>query len=172
MTRNIYDKERYQALTARVMADMPEGMRLQVRTFDELTTDELYALLHTRSQVFVVEQDCVYQDVDYHDQKAIHLWIDYEGQTVAQCRICPAGTKLLHLSIGRVVTIVRGRGFGALIMRKAIALAHSLFPAERGIFIESQATKQGFYEKLGFRATSESFMMEGLLHLNMWLDFK
>ena len=71
-----------------------------------------------------------------------------------------------------VITTVRGHGYGALIMSKAIDLARLLFPHEQGIFIESQATKQGFYEKLGFIARSEPFMMEGLLHLNMWLDLK
>ena len=120
----------------------------------------------------MVEQNCVYQDIDYHDQTAIHLWLEHEGHIVAQCRICPSGTKLPHLSIGRVITTVRGHGYGALIMSKAIDLARLLFPHEQGIFIESQATKQGFYEKLGFIARSEPFMMEGLLHLNMWLDLK
>ena len=150
---------------------LPDGCRLRVRTFGMLTTDELYALLRTRSEVFIVEQDCVYQDVDGHDQTAIHLWLEHKGRKVAQCRICPAGTKLAELSIGRVITTERGKGYGFLIMEKAIAVARQLFPKEKGIFIESQATKQGFYEKLGFRAISEPFMMEGLLHLNMRLDF-
>ena len=90
---------------------------------------------------------------------------------MAQCRICPAGTKLSRLSIGRVITTERGRGYGLIIMRAAIALARRLYPSQAGIFIESQATKQAFYERLGFRALSEPFMMEGLLHLNMWLSF-
>lgn len=144
---------------------------MRARRYGELTTDELYDLLRTRSQVFVVEQDCVYQDVDGHDQTAIHLWLERDGVKVAQCRICPAGTKLPRLSIGRVITTERGRGYGLIIMRKAIALAHRLYPSESGIFIESQATKQAFYERLGFRALSEPFMIEGLLHLNMWLSF-
>lgn len=144
---------------------------MRARRYGELTTDELYDLLRTRSQVFVVEQDCVYQDVDGHDQTAIHLWLERDGVKVAQCRICPAGTKLPRLSIGRVITTERGSGYGLIIMRKAIALAHRLYPSESGIFIESQATKQAFYERLGFRALSEPFMMEGLLHLNMWLSF-
>ncbi len=157
--------------TELLQQNLPDGCRLQVRTFAQMTTDELYALLHTRSQVFVVEQDCVYQDIDYHDQTAVHLWLECQGEKVAQCRICPAGTKLPKMSIGRVITTVRGKGYGAIIMRKAITLAHHLFPGQPGIFIESQATKQGFYEKLGFVPISEPFMMEGLLHLNMWLEF-
>lgn len=170
--RDKFNQERYLSSVARVVENMPDGLSLQVRTFEELSTNELYALLHTRSEVFVVEQNCVYQDVDYHDQTAIHLWLEHEGHMVAQCRICPAGTKLPHLSIGRVITTLRGHGYGAIIMQRAINLAHHLYPSAEGIFIESQATKQGFYEKLGFRATSDPFMMEGLLHLNMWLDLK
>lgn len=150
---------------------LPQGCCLRVRRFGELTTDQLYDLLRTRSQVFVVEQNCVYQDVDGHDQTAIHLWLERDGAKVAQCRICPAGTKLPRLSIGRVITTERGRGYGLIIMRAAIALARRLYPSQAGIFIESQATKQAFYERLGFRAMSEPFMMEGLLHLNMWLPF-
>lgn len=170
--RVLFDYDRFLSSVNRVAEEMPQGIRLQIRTYEEMDKAELYALLHIRSQVFVVEQNCVYQDIDYHDQSAIHLWLEYEGHIVAQCRICPSGTKLPHLSIGRVITTVRGHGYGALIMSKAIDLARLLFPHEQGIFIESQATKQGFYEKLGFIARSEPFMMEGLLHLNMWLDLK
>ncbi len=150
---------------------LPEGCRLRACCFAQLTTGELYDLLRTRSEVFIVEQDCVYQDVDNYDQTAIHLWLECRGVKVAQCRICPAGTKLPDLSIGRVITTERGKGYGLIIMHKAIELARRLFPGQPGIFIESQATKQAFYEKLGFRAISAPFMMEGLFHLNMWLAF-
>ena len=148
---------------------LDNGCVLHIKTFDTLTTSELYDLLHVRSAVFVVEQDCVYQDIDYNDQTALHLWMTRDGKVVAMCRICPAGTKLKEVSIGRVITTERGRGYGSLIFSKAIATAKRSLGSFDVIHIESQATKQHFYEKFGFVATSEPFMMEGLLHLDMEL---
>lgn len=146
--------------------------RVHVKTFDRLTVHELYALLRTRSEVFIVEQDCVYQDVDDNDQTAIHLWMTCGEKIVAMCRVCPGGTKMEHVSFGRVVTTERGKGYGAVIVELAIGAARRFLGRFDRITIESQATKQGFYEKFGFVATSEPFMMEGLPHLNMVLDMR
>ncbi len=151
---------------------LPEGCELHIRAFGELTTSELYALLHTRSEVFIVEQDCVYQDLDYHDQTATHLWLTLGGQIVAMCRVCPRGTKMAEVSIGRVISTQRGKGYGKAIVEAAIATVKKLLPDTRCIDIESQADKRGFYESFGFKATSEPFMMEGLMHQKMRLDFK
>ncbi len=145
-------------------------MELHVKTYDELTKDELYALLHLRSKVFIVEQDCVYQDLDYNDQTAVHLWLTHEGQMVAMGRICPAGTKMGGLSIGRIISAERGRGYGKAIMQAALDETVKRFPSVKRIEIEAQADKQGFYESFGFRATSEPFMYEQRLHMNMVLD--
>ena len=118
----------------------------------------------------MVEQECVYQDIDYNDQDAIHLWLtDTGGRIVALSRVCPGGTKMKNLSIGRVITTVRGKGYGAMIFQAALDVARERFSDTRLIEIEAQLTKQHFYEKFGFRATSEPFMMEGLLHLRMEL---
>ncbi len=128
--------------------------------------------MRVRSEVFVVEQDCVYQDLDGNDQTAIHIWLTKEGKVVAMCRICPEGTKMPNTSIGRVITTERGKGYGMLIMRIAINTVMERLPAADHIEIEAQLTKQKFYERLGFVATSEPFMMEGLMHLEMRLDLK
>ena len=152
--------------------DIPSDCQLHIKTFDQLTTSELYELLRIRSEVFVVEQDCVYQDVDNNDQTAIHIWLTKDGQVVAMCRICPEGTKLASTSIGRVITTERGKGYGMLIMKIAINSVMERIPAADHIEIEAQLTKQKFYERLGFVATSEPFMMEGLMHLEMKLDLK
>ena len=146
------------------------GLTLHIKTFQQLTTRELYDLLHVRSAVFVVEQECVYQDIDYNDQDAIHLWLtDGSGKIVALSRVCPGGTKMKNLSIGRVISTVRGKGYGTMIFQAALDVARERFSDTRLIEIEAQLTKQHFYEKFGFRATSEPFMMEGLLHLDMEL---
>lgn len=148
---------------------LDNGCTLHIKTFDQLTTSELYDILHIRSAVFIVEQNCVYQDVDYNDQTAIQLWLTHGDKIVALCRICPSGTKLKNLSIGRVIATERGKGYGALIFQTAIDTAKLYLGDFNLIQIESQLTKQHFYENFGFVATSEPFMMEGLLHLNMEL---
>lgn len=148
------------------------GCTLYIKTFDQLTTEELYALLHARSEVFIVEQNCIYQDIDYNDQTAIHLWLTREDKIVSMCRICPAGTKLKNLSIGRVISTERGKGYGATIFQAAIDTTREYIKSFDKIEIEAQLTKQHFYEKFGFKATSEPFMMEGLLHLHMELQSK
>ena len=152
--------------------DIQYDCQVHIKTFDQLTTSELYELLRVRSEVFVVEQNCVYQDVDNNDQTAIHIWLTKGGKTVAMCRICPEGTKLASTSIGRVITMERGKGYGMLIMKIAINTVMERIPAADHIEIEAQLTKQKFYERLGFVATSEPFMMEGLMHLEMKLNLK
>lgn len=146
---------------------LPIDCTLHVKSFNDLTKDELYDLLHIRSSVFIVEQNCVYQDIDYNDQHSTHLWLTHNNKIVAMCRICPAGTKMQEQSIGRVITTERGKGYGLIIMRAAIIHATKTNPDLRCIDIEAQADKQPFYEKLGFLPMSEPFMMEGLPHLHM-----
>ena len=96
---------------------------LHKKTFQELTTDELYELLRVRSEVFVVEQNCVYQDMDGDDQKSIHMWLTVADKIVALARVCPAGTHMKEISIGRVITTERGKGYGKQIMLYAIDAA-------------------------------------------------
>ncbi len=120
---------------------------LHKKTFQELTTDELYELLKVRSEVFVVEQNCVYQDMDGDDQKSIHLWLTVADKIVALARVCPAGTHMKEISIGRVITTERGKGYGKQIMLRAIEAA-----------IE---------ESVGFKQSSDTFMLDGIPHIKM-----
>lgn len=139
---------------------------LHKKTFPELTTTELYDLLRIRSEVFVVEQDCVYQDMDYDDQPAIHLWLTEGDRIVALCRVCPAGTHMEEVSIGRVITTVRGKGYGRRMMLAGIEAAKEHFGATR-IEIEAQEYAKGFYELTGFRQSSEPFILDGIPHIKM-----
>ena len=100
------------------------------KSFQELTVDELYELLRIRSEVFVVEQNCVYQDMDNDDQKSIHLWLTVANKVVALARVCPAGTHMKEVSIGRVITTERGKGYGKQIMLYAIEAAKKHFGAK------------------------------------------
>lgn len=139
---------------------------LHKKAFHELTVDELYELLRVRSLVFVVEQNCAYQDLDGDDQDSIHLWLTLEGKTVALARVCPAGTHMHEISIGRVVTTKRGQGYGKQIMLHAIKVGIECFGAER-IDIEAQEYAKGFYEGVGFKQSSDTFMLDGIPHIKM-----
>ena len=139
---------------------------LHKKAFSELTVDELYGLLRVRSEVFVVEQDCVYQDMDGDDQASIHLWLTEGDKLVALCRVCPAGTHMDEISIGRVITTERGKGYGMRIMREGIAAAREYFGA-KVIDIEAQEYAKGFYEQVGFRQSSAPFMLDGIPHIKM-----
>ena len=139
------------------------------KNFYDLTLDELYELLRIRNDVFVVEQDCVYQDLDYDDQTAVHLWLTEGGKVVALCRVCPAGTHMEAVSIGRVITTERGKGYGKQIMLAGIETAKKRFGATR-IDIEAQEYAKGFYEQVGFRQSSDPFILDGIPHIRMtWL---
>ena len=143
------------------------GLSLHKKRFDELTTQELYELLRIRTDVFVVEQNCVYQDMDYDDQAAIHLWLTDEAERiVALSRVCPAGTHMEEVSIGRVITTERGKGYGKQIMLAGIEAAKEHFEAKL-IEIEAQEYAKGFYELVGFRQSSEQFMLDGIPHIKM-----
>lgn len=139
---------------------------LHKKSFHQLTTDELYELLRVRSEVFVVEQNCVYQDLDGDDQKAIHLWLTLEGKTVALARVCPAETHMTEISIGRVITTERGKGYGKEILLHAIDAASEHFGATL-IDIEAQEYAKGFYESVGFKQSSGTFMLDGIPHIKM-----
>jgi ElaA protein len=142
---------------------------LHKKRFQNLTVNELYELLRVRSEVFVVEQDCVYQDLDGDDQASIHLWLTVGDKVVAVCRVCPAGTHMEEVSIGRVITTERGKGYGKQIMLEGIRAAREYFGATR-IDLEAQEYARGFYEQVGFRQSSDPFILDGIPHIKMTYD--
>ena len=142
---------------------------LHTKAFQDLTVDELYEILRIRSEVFVVEQNCVYQDMDCDDQKSVHLWLTRGDKIVALCRVCPAGTHMEEISIGRVITTERGKGYGKRMMLEGIKAARKFFGAQR-IDIEAQEYAREFYEQVGFRQSSEPFILDGIPHIRMTCD--
>ena len=148
------------------MNDMNIETVFHKKTFQQLTIDELYELLRVRSEVFVVEQNCVYQDLDGDDKEAIHLWLTVADNIVALARVCPAGTHMKEISIGRVITTERGKGYGKKIMLRAIDAAIEHFGATI-IGIEAQEYAKGFYESVGFKQLSDTFMLDGIPHIKM-----
>ena len=144
-------------------------MNWHYKHFDRLTTAELYALLQLRSKVFVVEQNCPYQDLDNKDQKAVHLWYsDHTGAILACCRLLPQGVSYTEASIGRVVTDpeARGRNIGRELMERAIRYVHEHWPATT-IRIGAQLYLKQFYESLSFVQASEVYLEDNIPHIEM-----
>lgn len=142
-------------------------MDVKVITFDQFSIPELYEVLRLRSEVFVVEQDCVYQDIDNKDQKAIHI-IGFENDTVvAYTRFFKPGDYFEQASIGRVVVLPkhRGKDHGKEIMQKSIDFAKEQgFPS---INISAQCYLDKFYTDLGFKATGKKYLEDGIPHQEM-----
>lgn len=141
-------------------------MELAVKTFQELTADELYELLRLRAEVFVVEQTCVYQDLDGRDQAALHLLLREGEELQAYARVLPAGTAFPTAGLGRVCTRSRGRGLGRAVVAAGIRAAREKLGAEE-ITIEAQSYVRGLYESFGFRQSSEEFLEDGIPHIQM-----
>ena len=136
--------------------------------FDELTPGELYDILRLRTAVFVMEQNCVFQDMDGADPKCWHLFGVQDSQIVAYCRLVPAGVKYAEPSIGRVITplVTRGTGRGRALMREALARAQKLWPGQ-ALRIGAQSHLQRFYAEFGFTKASEPYDEDGILHVEM-----
>lgn len=141
-------------------------MQLKIKNFHELTTTELYELLKVRAAVFVVEQDCVYQDLDDIDYKSLHIFLEEEGAVQAYLRLFQKDIQENSVQIGRVLTVKRGTGLGEEILKAGIEAAKTQYGA-RKIYIEAQVYAIGFYEKAGFRVVSDEFLEDGIPHVAM-----
>lgn len=139
-----------------------------ISAFDALDNHLLYAILKLRSEIFVVEQNIVYLDIDGNDQKSLHVCL-MEGDTLAgYARILPPGVKFPEAAIGRLVVDKRHRGNkrGAELMLYCINETRARYN-HAPIVIEAQAPLQKFYESLGYKAITTPYMLEGLLHVKM-----
>ena len=137
----------------------------KIKTFSELTTTELYEIIKARVNVFVVEQDCPYPDLDDYDQKAIHLWAEKEGEVLAYCRIFDKGIKYPETSIGRVVTTEKGRGTGLgkqLISYAIDVIENRLRTTEVRISAQDYLLK--FYSGFGFVDTGKKYLEDNIPH--------
>ncbi|CAL2080686.1 GNAT family N-acetyltransferase [Tenacibaculum sp. 190524A02b] len=143
-------------------------MIIIVKTFNELTTSELYDILQLRSEVFVVEQDCVYQDIDGKDQKALHIIGVKEGKVVAYTRVFDGGDYFETPSIGRVVVALPERkyGFGHDIIKASIKAINEYYK-NKIITISAQTYLLKFYGAHGFVATGKEYLEDGLPHVKM-----
>jgi ElaA protein len=139
-----------------------------IKKFDELTPHQLYAALRLRSEVFVVEQTCVFLDMDNKDQSSYHLMGWNDDKLVAYTRLIPPGIAYKEPSIGRVVTSpsVRGTGIGKEVMEKSIEEAARLF-GKKAIRIGAQLYLKKFYGSLGFEQSSDIYDEDGIDHIEM-----
>lgn len=144
-------------------------LEIQIKTFDELQTKELYDLLQLRSEVFVVEQDCVYQDIDGKDQKALHVLGYYQDQLVAYTRLFKPGDYFEYSSIGRVVVkeSFRQFGFGKDIMKASIKVIEEGSNGKM-IKISAQCYLKKFYNELGFIEEGDTYLEDGIPHMAMY----
>lgn len=137
-------------------------------SFNELSPSALYSILQLRNAVFVVEQNCVYQDADNKDEKSFHL-AGWENNTlVAYCRVLPPGISFRESSIGRVVISPghRNAGYGRKLMELAIGYALGQFMCNK-IIIGAQLYLKSFYESLGFVQISEPYLEDNIPHIEM-----
>ena len=143
-------------------------MNWKIKRFEELTTTELYEILRVRAEVFVVEQTCVYQDLDLKDKKAYHLFCENNGEIAAYLRILDKGVSYPEISIGRVLTRETNRRIGLAreMMQNAISFIKEEL-GERHIRISAQLYLQRFYESLGFSVTSDIYLEDDIEHIEM-----
>lgn len=148
-------------------------MAFQFKHFSELTTSELYDILRLRAEIFVVEQDCVYNDIDGHDKEAVHQFLIKDDEIVAYTRLLKPGNRFNSYSIGRVVVkeSERGTGLGIQMMQEAKTYIRENWKADK-IKISAQKYLRKFYEDLGFVIVTEEYLEDGIPHFGMLLEFK
>jgi ElaA protein len=143
-------------------------MNFITKSFSELNITELYNILQLRSEVFVVEQDCVYQDLDFKDQKSLHIFGYKNDKIVAYTRIFKPGDYFDNASIGRVVVEVNERkyGYGHDLMKASIASIKDIFKVDN-ITISAQVYLKKFYESHGFLKVGNDYLEDGIPHIRM-----
>lgn len=141
-------------------------MKQYIKRFDELSTAELYEILKLRNAVFIVEQNCAYQDIDGLDETAYHMWLEDENGIAAYVRLLPPGVRFDDSVIGRVIAVRRRSGVGSQIVRTAQSAVREVFGTD-SVTIEAQVYAREFYEKLGFVQQSDEFDEDGIPHILM-----
>ncbi|MBK9382065.1 MAG: GNAT family N-acetyltransferase [Chitinophagaceae bacterium] len=145
-------------------------MNWTLKKFEDLTSVELYAIMQLRNEVFVVEQNCVYQDADNKDPGSYHFMGWRDSKLIAYTRLLPPGLAYTEPSIGRVVTSpsARGSGTGRELMNKSIENIYALF-GKSPVKIGAQLYLKKFYSSLGFQQSSDIYLEDGIEHIEMIL---
>ena len=144
-------------------------MNLVTKYFNELTTTELYEILKSRAEIFVVEQNCIYQDLDDIDYRSLHMFYESDGKVIAYLRAFEKDASAGIVQIGRVLTLTHKTGLGGKILKDGIAhIREKMNPSS--IYIEAQCYATGFYEREGFVVSSGEFLEDGIPHVEMVLN--
>ncbi|MEH6658747.1 GNAT family N-acetyltransferase [Leeuwenhoekiella marinoflava] len=143
-------------------------MEIKILSFDQLTIHTLYELLQLRAEVFVVEQNCPYQDIDGKDQKALHVLGYKDGKLVAYTRLFKSGAYFNNASIGRVLVKENQRqyGYGRVIMQNSITYIERIFDSKT-IELSAQTYLKKFYNELGFEEVGEGYLEDDIPHIRM-----
>ena len=144
-------------------------MQLLVKHFTELSAAELYAILRARQDVFVVEQNCPFPEIDGKDLDAYHLWFEENGEILAYARVLDRGVSFETPAVGRVISIRRREGLGSRILSEGIRIAREKYSAE-AVMLEAQVYARKLYEEQGFVQVSEEFLEDGIPHIIMRLE--
>ena len=145
-------------------------MKLITKSFTELTTTELYEILKARAKIFVVDQNCIYQDLDDIDYRSLHIFYEDKGKIIAYLRAFEKDSSAKIVQMGRVLTLTHGTGLGGNLLKKGIRqIKEKMNPSS--IYIEAQCYATGFYEREGFVISSEEFLEDGIPHVEMVLTF-
>lgn len=142
-------------------------MNLIAKNFTELNTSELYEILKARTEVFLLEQNIICQDMDDVDYNSLHCFFLEDRKVIAYLRAYYVGDGVVK--VGRVLTLTHGIGNGKELMLKSIEAIKDKMPCEK-ITVNAQKHASGFYEKFGFKVTSDEFLEEGVLHIAMELN--
>lgn len=144
----------------------------QFSSFSDLSNKDLYEVLAQRQNIFILEQTCLYPDIDGYDLEAHHLlgWRTFDGkrELAAYLRVLAPGVKYPEMSLGRVITTqaARGTGAGRALLQRGIECAETLYPGHR-IRIGAQQYLEGFYQSFGFQTVSAPYDEDGILHIDM-----
>lgn len=141
-------------------------MNLIYKKFDDLTNRQVYEILKSRSEIFLLEQNIVCQDMDDIDYEALHCFFEKEGKVIAYLRAYVYCEETNTVKIGRVITLSHGNGTGRKLFEQSLEAIKSVFSPDK-LIISAQKQAVGFYEKFGFEVVSDEYMEENVAHFEM-----
>lgn len=139
-------------------------LKLYIKRFDQLNVSKLYEILKLRQDIFILEQQCLYSDIDFIDEKSLHIYYQEKGKIIAYLRMFEKDTNTCQL--GRIISLNRRQGFGTSLINETLQLLKQEKKYEK-VYVEAQKYAIEFYEKLGFYVISDVFLEDGIEHVKM-----
>ena len=142
-------------------------MNFVSKFFDQLTSSEVYEILKARTKIFIVEQNCPYQDSDGTDYESLHVFYEQDGEILAYLRAFVKEKGVVQ--VGRVLTVEHGKGLGGKLLKEGLEQVKEKYAPQK-IYLEAQCYATGFYEREGFKICSDVFLEDGIPHVKMELE--